>query len=315
MDQNGDKNGNHSAPTACCPNTSYPWLVAWSLGEISLNLADHFLNNTLCDSRQDLVGYKKFKDKEVSSAARGLAGLFREIAPAMLAKKDRGRGADLEAAPLQYGANVVADRIMGAELLQADLLRSGQGSDAEDGDQDDSNEEAALDEELGLELQLGSDDELGSDAELESDAELKSDEEAASGKDVAEDAANLLAAAAAAESGLGGGVPLSSEEGSDDEEEASNDEGGSGSEGDEPAAAQDEADGEGVSGRGAASSSDSQVQVDGGPSASSDDEAEAEAGSDEDLEQVCPCSTRNAWSSNCLLIHTTGVSLLSGSPL
>ncbi|KAK9862024.1 hypothetical protein WJX84_008292 [Apatococcus fuscideae] len=87
---------------------------------------------------QDLVGYKKFKDKEVSSAARGLAGLFREIAPAMLAKKDRGRGADLEAAPLQYGANVVADRIMGAELLQADLLRSGQGSDAEDASSSDS---------------------------------------------------------------------------------------------------------------------------------------------------------------------------------
>ena len=44
---------------------------------------------------QDLAMYRKFRDKDVSSAARGLIGLFREINPAMLAKKDRGRGADL----------------------------------------------------------------------------------------------------------------------------------------------------------------------------------------------------------------------------
>ncbi len=44
---------------------------------------------------QDLVLYRKFRDKEVSSAARGLVGLFRELNPAMLAKRDRGRGADL----------------------------------------------------------------------------------------------------------------------------------------------------------------------------------------------------------------------------
>ena len=39
--------------------------------------------------------YRKDRNKEVSTAARGLISLFREINPAMLAKRDRGRGADL----------------------------------------------------------------------------------------------------------------------------------------------------------------------------------------------------------------------------
>eukprot|EP00955_Chlamydomonas_euryale_P073273 361687-Chlamydomonas_euryale.AAC.4 len=47
------------------------------------------------DLLQDLALYRKYRDKEVSSAAKGLIGLFREINPAMLSKKDRGRGADL----------------------------------------------------------------------------------------------------------------------------------------------------------------------------------------------------------------------------
>lgn len=38
---------------------------------------------------QDLVQYKKYKDKSVSMASRSLLALFREIAPHLLAKKDR----------------------------------------------------------------------------------------------------------------------------------------------------------------------------------------------------------------------------------
>ena len=56
---------------------------------------------------QDLTAYKKFKEKAVASAARSLITLFREIAPYMLEKKDRGRGADLEARPMAYGAGSV----------------------------------------------------------------------------------------------------------------------------------------------------------------------------------------------------------------
>lgn len=56
---------------------------------------------------QDLTAYKKYKEKAVASAARSLITLFREIAPYMLEKKDRGRGADLEARPMQYGAGQI----------------------------------------------------------------------------------------------------------------------------------------------------------------------------------------------------------------
>jgi len=58
-------------------------------------------------SSQDLTAYKKYKEKAVASAARSLITLFREIAPYMLEKKDRGRGADLEARPMEYGAGTV----------------------------------------------------------------------------------------------------------------------------------------------------------------------------------------------------------------
>lgn len=70
------------------------------------------------DHLQDLALYKKFRNKEVASAARGLIGLFRELAPGMLEKRDRGRGADVAVAPLSYGASHVASRVEGAELLQ-----------------------------------------------------------------------------------------------------------------------------------------------------------------------------------------------------
>ena len=69
-------------------------------------------------SLQDLALYKKFRNKEVASAARGLIGLFRELAPGMLEKRDRGRGADVTVAPPSYGASHVASRVEGAELLQ-----------------------------------------------------------------------------------------------------------------------------------------------------------------------------------------------------
>ena len=65
------------------------------------------MSNASDVSLQDLTAYKKYKEKAVASAARSLITLFREIAPYMLEKKDRGRGADLEARPMQYGAGQV----------------------------------------------------------------------------------------------------------------------------------------------------------------------------------------------------------------
>lgn len=55
--------------------------------------------------------YRKFKNKEVSGAARALLALFRQLNPSLLAKKDRGKGADLDAKPRAFGDVPVSHRI------------------------------------------------------------------------------------------------------------------------------------------------------------------------------------------------------------
>jgi protein SDA1 len=75
------------------------------------------------DLLQDLSQYKKARDKPVAIAARGLIALFRELAPNLLEKKDRGKGADLEKSVKAYGSKVVSDRVDGAELLQMERLK------------------------------------------------------------------------------------------------------------------------------------------------------------------------------------------------
>ena len=80
---------------------------------------------------QDLVMYKKFREKEVASAARSLITLFRDLAPGMLEKKDRGRDADLTAGPQAFGARVPMLRVQGADLLQQAELRGDVDSDEE----------------------------------------------------------------------------------------------------------------------------------------------------------------------------------------
>lgn len=95
---------------------------------------------------QDLVAYKKTRNKVVSSAARALVSLFRELAPGLLEKKDRGRGADLAAAPRQYGASTVAAGVEGMDLL---LQAEREGKFDSDGDLIDTDDEEEGDEESG----------------------------------------------------------------------------------------------------------------------------------------------------------------------
>ena len=57
---------------------------------------------------RDLAEYKKYKNKAVMTAAKGLIGAFRELNPELLHKKDRGRPdddsllGDRDTKPLQY---------------------------------------------------------------------------------------------------------------------------------------------------------------------------------------------------------------------
>ncbi|GAB4828877.1 hypothetical protein Ancab_018537 [Ancistrocladus abbreviatus] len=80
---------------------------------------------------QDLVLYKKSHEKAISSAARSLVTLFREVCPSLLVKKDRGRPIDPKARPKAFGEVHVASDIPGIELLKRDI---------EDGDDDDDDD-------------------------------------------------------------------------------------------------------------------------------------------------------------------------------
>ncbi|XP_068665016.1 uncharacterized protein [Aristolochia californica] len=70
------------------------------------------------DLLQDLVLYRKSHEKAVSSAARSLITLFREICPSLLVKKDRGRPSDPKARPKAFGEIKVATDVAGLELLK-----------------------------------------------------------------------------------------------------------------------------------------------------------------------------------------------------
>ncbi|XP_074570178.1 uncharacterized protein LOC141826776 [Curcuma longa] len=89
------------------------------------------------DLLQDLVLYKKSHEKAVSSAARSLMTLFREICPSLLVKKDRGRPVNPKARPKAYGEVSVPSDVPDIELLQDD---DGEPS-ASDLNEDGSNEE------------------------------------------------------------------------------------------------------------------------------------------------------------------------------
>ena len=98
---------------------------------------------------QDLVEYKGSKDKGVMMAARSLITLYREVAPEMLKRKDRGKVASMgmsEHTTLRYGQEQEGT-IEGLELLEAwkeeqkTAKRAELGSDAEDVDDDEEEDD------------------------------------------------------------------------------------------------------------------------------------------------------------------------------
>ncbi|KAG2439494.1 hypothetical protein HXX76_004848 [Chlamydomonas incerta] len=203
------------------------------------------------DLLTDLSQYKKFREKQVATAARSLIGAFRDINPEMLAKKDRGRGADMALKPRDYGDARVATRVDGAELLEAALAEGRTGSDGDEVDLglDDTSSD---DDDDGAGWQEVSEEE-GGEGEEESDLESLSGEGEEGGssdwEDVSEEGEEEAAGkgkgkgkakAKAAAAGRKGkkGAPAS-----DDDEEA--EEGESGSDADLDGENEDEQDGSG----------------------------------------------------------------------
>lgn len=126
------------------------------------------------DLLQDLVLYRKSHEKAVSSAARSLLSLFREVCPSLLTKKDRGKPTNPKARPKAFGEVNIASDIPDIELLEQD---------------DDSDEN--VDEDADA-CSLGEDYENDGDGglienddrgECESDSETESENESARSSD------------------------------------------------------------------------------------------------------------------------------------
>ncbi|KAJ2453212.1 Severe Depolymerization of Actin [Coemansia sp. RSA 2336] len=124
------------------------------------------------DLLNDLVMYRKHKDKGVMMAARSLLLLYRQTNPEMLHRRDRGREATMNLsaggsgkAPLGFGEIRPAEGVAGAELLE---LPS---------DSDSQLEYVSADEEQASGEELDSDEEQVSGEELDSGKERASGEE------------------------------------------------------------------------------------------------------------------------------------------
>lgn len=135
------------------------------------------------DLLEDLVGYRRSKDKGVSAASRGLMQLYREVNPAMLRRAERGKAGSMAVAQGKTAERFGADRrevhgIQGIELLEKHIKEHGDAPD-EDGDGWDGWElESASDSDSsGGWINVSSDDEAGSHFSVQnSDLDLSDDE-------------------------------------------------------------------------------------------------------------------------------------------
>ena len=132
------------------------------------------------DLLQDLTSYKNSRDKGVVNASRSLISLYRDVAPEMLLRKDRGKTVSMAMSSgyngqsLQFGVERnVTTGISGLELLEAYKKEQGEleGEDEEDwkawevgSEEDESDDsggwiEVSSDEEHGIDISDSEDDE------------------------------------------------------------------------------------------------------------------------------------------------------------
>lgn len=135
----------------------------------------------------DLALYKKSHEKAVSSAARSIIAIFRQVFPSLLEKKDRGKGADLLAKPKAFGEKLVPSSVPGIELLagnddeESDNSESESGgflSDSNDGGEDVPTEDKEHGESSDEEEEGEEEEAAGSDSDIQSFASDESTDEA-----------------------------------------------------------------------------------------------------------------------------------------
>ncbi|SPO31404.1 related to SDA1 - required for normal organization of the actin cytoskeleton; required for passage through Start [Ustilago trichophora] len=145
---------------------------------------------------EDLISYRKSKDKGVCAASRGLLALYREVNPAMLKKKERGKMGSLAVQEGRTAAPFGVDQeevhgIQGIDLLEKHLEEeearkaAGEGDDEEDGEdkgwegweEESDGENGSDDESEDGWINVSSDDEDGvlrlSDSDSDDDDETR----------------------------------------------------------------------------------------------------------------------------------------------
>ena len=137
------------------------------------------MNDTLL---QDLVQYRKSKDKGVMMAARGLLSLYREVNAELLKRKDRGKESTMAMKSggrekLRFG------EVKPGEISGLELLASAQAGDAIDEDDSKAWEIESDDSDGDSWIAVSSDDNVHPDAVRGEDAE-EVDEGDESGEDV-----------------------------------------------------------------------------------------------------------------------------------
>ncbi|KAI3860359.1 hypothetical protein MKX03_007115 [Papaver bracteatum] len=132
------------------------------------------------DLLQDLVLYRKSHEKAISTAARSLITLFREVCPSLLVKKDRGRPTNPKARPKAFGEVNIASNVSGLELLQNDDGEDDSGENEENGGGDSDSSMFDNDEGEATEITDNAHAQLsdeGNDETEESDVGLDDDDE------------------------------------------------------------------------------------------------------------------------------------------
>lgn len=101
---------------------------------------------------QDLVQYRKSKDKGVMMAAKGLLSLYRNVGAEMLHKRDRGKDVAIsikngQQSMMRFGEVTIDDGIAGIELLEEWKAEERRKKRVETGDIDSDDEEKIIEQE------------------------------------------------------------------------------------------------------------------------------------------------------------------------
>lgn len=140
------------------------------------------------DLLEDLVAYRRSKDKGVSAASRGLMQLYREVNPAMLRRAERGKAGSMALAQGKMPERFGVDRrevhgIQGIELLEQHLKERADDEEDEAGWDGWELESASDSDSSGGWINVSSDEEDGSHFSLEHSDLDASDNEDAKPKD------------------------------------------------------------------------------------------------------------------------------------